>query len=427
MTDPAVTDSAINDPKLHDPKLHDHTLHDPAVTDPKVPDPDLTTIFVFGTLRDPELRRIVFGLDVRAETATLPNFEVRTVPGGNWPVLCPAADAEVEGLLFAVPEAALARADYYEGLFDYVRQRMTVKRGTATRTAEVWAPAHMPETAAEPWSLAAWQQHHAELAHVAASEVMALYGERPAVETARRAPMIWSRAQARLNGRQGGPTTLRRATGPADIEIVKQRTPYAHFFAVEEYDLRHATFSGGMSAEIKRAVFISSDAVTVLPYDPVRDRVLLIEQFRPGPLARGDRQVWSLEAVAGRIDPGETPEAAARREAREEARLEIGELIALASYYPSPGAKSEYLYCYLAMADLPDGAAGLGGLADEHEDIRAHVIPFARLLELYASGELDNGPLLLSVLELKERRDGLRASLHADPEDDPTARLGTSG
>jgi nudix-type nucleoside diphosphatase (YffH/AdpP family) len=238
---------------------------------------------------------------------------------------------------------------------------------------------------------------------------MALRGERPADETARRWGVIRARAQARLNAARAAPTTLRRRAGPGDVAVSARRTPYAAFFAVEEYDLRHARFAGGLSEPVTRAAFVSADAVTVLPYDPTRDRAMVIEQFRAGPFARGDPQPWSLEAIAGRIDPGETPEDTARREAWEEAGIALGRLIPLARYYPSPGAKAEFIHSYIGLAELPDAAAGLGGVAHEHEDIRAHVVTFHRLMELVETGEAGNAPLILSALALAGRREALRA------------------
>jgi nudix-type nucleoside diphosphatase (YffH/AdpP family) len=323
-------------------------------------------------------------------------------------VECPGERAD--GLVVALPADALARADYYEELFGYTRRPCHVETGDGPERVEAWRPAEQGGEAGGVWRLEDWQQRHAALTRLAAEDVMALRAERPAAETARRLPMIRARAQARLNAAAGGPTTLRHATRPGDLEILARRTPYAGFFAVEEYDLRHARFAGGLSPEMTRAAFVGADAVTVLPYDAARDRVLVIEQFRAGPLARGDAQLWSIEAIAGRIDPGETPEDTARREADEEAGLALGALIRIAGYYPSPGAKTEYIHSYLGLADLPDGAAGLGGVAGENEDIRAHVIPFARLLELAGTGEVNNAPLLLSAMHLAERRPSLRAS-----------------
>jgi nudix-type nucleoside diphosphatase (YffH/AdpP family) len=137
--------------------------------------------------------------------------------------------------------------------------------------------------------------------------------------------------------------------------------------------------------------------------------VLLIEQFRAGPMARGDAGAWHLEAMAGRIDAGETPEQAGRREAVEEAGLALGDLLEVASYYPSPGAKAEYLYSYVGLVDLPDGAAGIFGEAEEAEDIRGHLISFDHMMDLVSSGEIANAPLILTALWLQRERARLRA------------------
>ena len=141
-----------------------------------------------------------------------------------------------------------------------------------------------------------------------------------------------------------------------------------------------------------------------------RDLVLVVEQFRAGPLARGDVQCWQIEAVAGRVDPGETPPEAARREAVEEAGLDLRDLIEVARYYPSPGAVSEYLYSYVALVDLPDGVAGVFGMEEEAEDIRTHLIAFDRLMDLVVSGEIENAPLILTALWLQRERPRLRGA-----------------
>jgi ADP-ribose pyrophosphatase len=210
-------------------------------------------------------------------------------------------------------------------------------------------------------------------------------------------------------GQQAGVLTLRRRTGPGDVQVLAKRRPYTGFFAVEEYDLRFRRFDGGMSDVVSRTAFVTGDAVTVLPYDAVRDRVLLIEQFRPAPFVRGDAECWSLEAIAGRVDAGETPEDAARREAVEEAGLALGDLLFVAGYYPSPGAVAEYLYSYVALTDLPDGIAGVFGLDGEAEDIRGHLVSFDALMGLVQSGEINNAPLVLTALWLARERGRLRA------------------
>jgi nudix-type nucleoside diphosphatase (YffH/AdpP family) len=135
---------------------------------------------------------------------------------------------------------------------------------------------------------------------------------------------------------------------------------------------------------------------------------MLIEQFRIGPYERNDPCPWLLEPVAGRIDGGETGETTAVREAVEEAGLKLDRVERIAGYYPSPGCSSEFLESFVGIADLPDGIEGLGGVADEQEDIRSHVLPFEAALRLVETGEANNGPLILSLLWLQRERSRLR-------------------
>lgn len=202
----------------------------------------------------------------------------------------------------------------------------------------------------------------------------------------------------------------RTVTDDRQVTVLADHSAHAGFFGLRIVELLHRRFDGSMSPPITREVFVSGDAVTVLPYDPVRDRVLLVEQFRAGPLGRGDGQPWQLEAVAGRIDPGETPEAAARREAVEEAGLQLGRLEPVASYYPSPGAVTEYLYSYVGLCDLADGVAGVFGAAVEAEDIRGHLLSFDAFMALVAEGRVTNAPLLLTALWLQRERVRLQRS-----------------
>lgn len=233
-----------------------------------------------------------------------------------------------------------------------------------------------------------------------AGDVMALCGVQPAATVlARRGPMLDRAA-----------TTLRASTGKkaGEVEIAARRVAYAGFYALEAVDLRFRRFDGQMSPQIRREGFIGSDAVTVLPYDPVRDRVLVIEQLRIGPLLRGDPAPWQVEAVAGRIDAGETPEATARREALEEAALELHKLLPVSAYYPTPGAVSEFIYSFVGLCDLPDGAAGIHGLASEAEDIKGHILTFPEALARADRGEFANAPLVLTLNWLDRQRARLR-------------------
>lgn len=235
----------------------------------------------------------------------------------------------------------------------------------------------------------------------------------PATRSPDRLPMqgVWaeSRLRAAAGPVSGGEIVARR--GAEDVRLHERREPYAGFFSIEEWRLSHRTHDGGFTPEIRREVFIAGDAVVLLPWDPLRDRVLVIEQFRVAPALRQDPQPWLLEPVAGRVDAGETVEAAARREAREEADLELRELIPAVHHYPSPGAVAEFLYLYIGIADLPDGVTGVHGLDSEAEDIRSHLLDRAALMRLVDEGAITNGPLAMMALWLDRHAARLRGEL----------------
>lgn len=238
-----------------------------------------------------------------------------------------------------------------------------------------------------------------------AADILQAMGHQPAAALqAARGPMLVRAASALRAEKAGGPA------GPGDgaVEVITRRQPFRGFFAVEDMTLRHRRFDGTMTGPLRREVFVSTDAVTVLPWDPVRDLVLLVEQFRTGPVARGGGPVWQIEAIAGRIDAGETPEDTARREAAEEAGVTLGALLPVAGYYPSPGALSEYIHSYVALADLGAVQPGLHGLAEEGEDIRTHLLTLASALDWLAAGRIGNAPLILTLLWLQREAPRLR-------------------
>lgn len=350
----------------------------------------LTVVFVAGPLRHETLRAVVLGADCGGSVA-------RLLTDGQ----------SVEGLVLpSLTGPQLDRLAYYQtATIGAVGQGDAEGQGGILRGIAVFG-----HSAGHDPGLDAWNARWAATALVAAREIMAQFAATPAAALRARQGQIMTRAGAGARAAVPRPETetLRRRAMPGDVENPHRRWPYANYFAVEEHDLRFRRFDGAMSPLLDRAVFISGDAAVVLPYDPVRDRVLVIEQFRVGPFARGDANPWLIEAVAGRIDGGETPEEAARREAGEEAGLTLRALIAGPRYYPSPAAKAEYIYSFIGIADLPDEAAGLGGLASEAEDIRSHVIGFDRFMALLDSGEIDNAPLQLLALWLARERPRLR-------------------
>ncbi len=374
----------------------------------------MKSLFFYGTLCfRPLLDLVLAGESYRAEPATLADHAVYWAQDQIFPLIVAEPGARADGIvLTGLSDQAIARLNHYEGGFAYRLQDMHVDAAAGPVIAQVYFPEPGHWTPGAPWSLDDWATDWGAITLAAAEEVMALFGQLTPAEVAARFPMIRLRAASRVRARATpAPTDLRSDQTADQVQVAGRSYPYVNFFAVEERDLSFPRFDGTMSPEVNRAGFLGGDAVTVLPYDPKRDRVLLIEQFRVGPYLRGDHYPWVLEPIAGRIDPGETPESTARREAMEEASLAIGALEHVGNYYPTPGAVAEYLYSYVALCDLPDTAGGIGGLLAEAEDIRSHVIPFERLMDLVESGEADNAPLLLSALWLARNRDRLRATL----------------
>ncbi|MEO2280585.1 NUDIX domain-containing protein [Pseudoalteromonas pernae] len=191
-----------------------------------------------------------------------------------------------------------------------------------------------------------------------------------------------------------------------DVEIESTQRVFQGFFKIDLYRFNHALFAGGRSQTIQREIFERGHAVAVLPYDPKTRQVLLIEQIRIGALATKDNP-WLLECIAGMADGSEDYPDVVRKEAKEEAGLELGELEFMLSYLSSPGGTTERLYLYLAQTDLSQvNVGGLYGLDEEGEDIKVHVMGVDEALARLASGEIDNAATVISLqwLALNEQR-----------------------
>lgn len=188
-------------------------------------------------------------------------------------------------------------------------------------------------------------------------------------------------------------------------EILGHKVVFQGYFRMEEYRLRYERFDGG-SNEVVREIFERGNAVAVLPYDPLRDEVVLIEQFRPGAV-NYEHGPWLLEVVAGVIDEGERPEEVARRETLEEAGCEIGRMQHLHRYLVSPGGTTERVDIYAGEVDAGI-AGGVHGLDEEHEDIQVHVFPREQALKLLEEGKIVNAVTLIGLQWLAFNGDRLR-------------------
>lgn len=179
------------------------------------------------------------------------------------------------------------------------------------------------------------------------------------------------------------------------VDLIKQELAYDGFFKVYKYHLKHRKFSGEWTPTIAREVLDRGHAVAMLPYDPNAGEFVMIEQFRVGAMPTSDKP-WLLEIVAGMIDDGETVEDVCRREAQEEAGIEVQSLVKLTDYLPSPGGTTERLHIFLGIVDAKT-AQGVHGLDNENEDILVHKVSEEEAYKLLINGEFDNSATIISL------------------------------
>jgi ADP-ribose pyrophosphatase len=197
----------------------------------------------------------------------------------------------------------------------------------------------------------------------------------------------------------------RLAFDRGDVEVLDRRTVHDGFFRMDVLRLRHRLFEGGWSREMERELFVRGPAVVLVPWDPVRDEVVLIEQFRIGALESGPTP-WHMEFVAGIAEDGEAPEDVARREAQEEAGLEVGAIEFVHRYQVSPGGNTEEILVYCGHVDS-GAAGGVHGLDDEHEDIRVHRVRTDDALAALERGQVRNAAGIIGLQWLALHRAAL--------------------
>ena len=204
---------------------------------------------------------------------------------------------------------------------------------------------------------------------------------------------------------------IKQQYGRDDFEIIAREPCFEGFFKLDRFHFKHKRFDGTWSRSVGREIFVRGDATCVLPYDPVESSIVLVEQFRVGAVSlepeasEVELSPWLIELVAGINEEGENPEDVARREAVEEANLELGELMSICQYLASPGGTNEKVHLYCAHVDSRN-VGGVFGLAEEDEDIRVHVVSFDDAMLMIESGQINNAAAIIALqwLALNRKR-----------------------
>lgn len=368
----------------------------------------MNNLFFYGTLcHAPILEQVLGRKDIDAVSGRLTDHKVTWVQNQPFPMIQGSPVGHAHGVLVrGLNDIDLERLAFYEGAFDYDLRLVDIQLDNGeTAPAQVFFPTGTQWTPGADWDLADWVRDWGALSLRVAEEVMSYFGRLSAADMADKMTPIRIRAAAWLAA-QDRPVDPGRNL-ETDVVLINHKRAYLNFFGIEEADLQFRRHDGTMNDPVNRGALMVGQAAVVLPYDPVRDVVLLTEQFRTPVFLCGDPSPWVWEPVAGLVDPGETPEQAAHREAREEAGLELKRLEKAGEMYSSTGSSSEYLHIFIGLTELTEASQN-GGLAEEGEDIRSKIISYDALMQGVDAHAFKDMPLITSALWLARHRDRLR-------------------
>ncbi len=192
-----------------------------------------------------------------------------------------------------------------------------------------------------------------------------------------------------------------------EVKILEKIICHEGFFKLVRYRLKHSLFAGGWSGELLREVLERGHAVAVLPYDPILEQVVMIEQFRPGAIGFS-KGAWLWEIVAGIIEIGEKTDEVAYRETQEEIGCQASDIIHINNFFVSPGSTTETTALFCGRVDASK-ANGIHGVVSEDEDIKVHVISFATALDMLANNKIHFAPAIIALQWLALHREEVKA------------------
>lgn len=193
------------------------------------------------------------------------------------------------------------------------------------------------------------------------------------------------------------------------------------FFKVDEYHGSYELPDNTMSAEQRLLVFERGDSVAALLFDPVKEEVILVEQFRLPTVANGMRRGWILEPAAGMMREGETARQTIARELLEETGFHVKELVPIHTFFVSPGGTSERIHLFYAEVRRHDQLEAGGGVVADGESTTLVRLPVNVFFAKLRNQEFEDAKLIIAGQWLRERRALLMAS--ASPSEQPMSRV----
>lgn len=137
----------------------------------------IDSLFLFGTLKDKDLFEIVIGTNIKIFPAIAPGFSVWKVKNAVYPIMVKDDKGAADGFLLKnLTNEAIARADFYEQLFDYYLEPIQVSSLNQTVSTFVYMPQNSIEAIQENWDLGEWQTGSAKETYKFAKKVMSQYG-----------------------------------------------------------------------------------------------------------------------------------------------------------------------------------------------------------------------------------------------------------
>ena len=178
-------------------------------------------------------------------------------------------------------------------------------------------------------------------------------------------------------------------------KIINKKKLYSGFFGLTKYEFIHQKHDGNWTNKVEREVFSGAHVSTLLPYDPEKKEIILIQQFRAGVLSRYDDD-YLYEIVAGIIDENEEPEATAKRECLEETGCEVNKITPIQSYFPAPGSSESYYHLFLGEVNSFSGKRFMG-LKSENEDILVKSFKIDHVRKMLKEKVIKNGLTLIAL------------------------------